>query len=168
MKENIEQFNYLINEITADNLQLLIAIRKEVDGIKDINKLEQEAESYANSSNKKAFVMQDGDRAIGYVEVKLLENELPKGSPELDIILEYAHLARIGRSNDYGGGDLGGILLRFAEDWAKREGKEGMWLDFLVNNYPAVRLYKENSYVNVAEFKDGNIDRLRRIAVKIF
>ena len=154
MDNNLEKLNtYTLNEVTSSNRDSLISIREEVDG-EDREKLEREAVKYTEVDGRKAFIIKDGDRVIGYVEIDFGE-EFPLGTPGDTIdATKFAHLARIGRSSDYKDQGIGQKLLQQAEEWAKSNGKTGMWLDYLADNIGAVKLYQTAGYEDIAEFKD--------------
>ena len=159
--------NYRTDEVTPDNYPLLATIRGQIDNKKTSEELLSEAEKYSRAQDRKAFITQEGDEVIGFVQLKLEETKLPEGAPETTGILELAHLARIGVSTEHTKKGIASSLLSRAEEYAQSKGKKGMWLDYLAENMPAMRLYASAGYKDLIEFRDKK-DRLRRITTKYF
>lgn len=157
-----------LSEVTSDNMKLLSDIRGKLDEKKTDAQLLTEADSYATSAEKKAFLVQAENEVAGFVQIVLRDEELPKGCTEVVDVSGLAHLARIGVLEDYRGRGLAKRLLVAAEEYVSANGKRGMWLDYLAENEAAAALYMSSGYNDVAEFRDGDKERLRRIAVKYF
>lgn len=155
-----------IIEISRDNVEKLVALRVTIDELKDGLKLATEVAKYAAGNRRRAFVFEDGGCAIGYIEVNLDETKLPVGAPPLTDRFNFGHIARIGVTKEARSKGVATMLLSHAEEWLWSHGKNAVWLDYLAINEPAYRLYASNGYHDVAEFKESDGDRLRRIAVK--
>ena len=167
--ENFEEKNkgFQTNTVTSENANKFIELRSRIDNDKSIQKLSLEAEKYVKGESRIAFISQQGDIPTGFVEI-MEEDELPIGAPEFNDLRDYAHLARIGVIEEYRGRGIGKKLLAEAEDWAKQQGKKGVWLDYLTVNEEAKHLYSSFGYKDACEFIDPNKGKARKIAVKTF
>ncbi len=151
--------------ITKDNSNLLFQARFNIDGpFTQPEGLWQEVAKYARGTDHRAYVIREKGTVLGYVELKLDENELPNGAPLLPELMGLGHIARIGVRKDSRGHGLGKRLLHTAEKWLQTKGKAGDWLDYYSDNVPACTLYSNAGYRNIVGFDDGG--RVRRIAVK--
>ncbi len=153
--------------VTPENKDKLSELRSRIDKDKSKEKLVHEAEKYAEGEGRVAFISEQEGTTTGFVEI-ILDEELPVGASEISNLNELAHLARIGVTEEYRGRGIGKKLLAEAEEWAKQEGKKGMWLDYLTTNDRAQHLYASAGYKDVAEFTDTSKNKPRRIAVKMF
>lgn len=156
------------HEVGFENMQSLVALRSKTDNDKDLHDLQNEAEAYAKGDGRRAFLSHEGETATGFVEIKLHEDDLPEGAPEVEGLGEFAHVARIAVLEEYRGKGIGPQLLAEGEAWAQHAGKEGMWLDYLAKNEAAEKLYKRAGYEVVAEFMDTKKNKMRRIVKKRF
>lgn len=152
--------------ITASDVNLLFEVRFAVDGpFTNPEKVWREVRKYAAGKQCRAYVVCEGDKAVGYVECKL-DDDLPAGAPHIDGLEMIGHVARIGVRKEQRGRGIGKQLLRQAELWLQSEGKSGACLGYHSNNTAAGVLYSHSGYRDVAVFKDGDRDRMRKIAVK--
>lgn len=155
-----------IIEITEANAGLLLEARQTVDGTPtDMAKLLRAVTGYATGAKQKAFVIQEEGVVCGYIGVDYDGHEFPVGATKTDGMEAYGHIAKVGVSVAAQGKGFATQLLQAAEQWLKSRGAKGVWLDYLANNEPAVRLYQRNGYVDVDEFQDTQ-NRTRRIAAK--
>ena len=166
--ENIEDAEFHFENIVKENAGKLAEIRSKTDAKKSLSELEREAEKYAKGINRKAFISIENGTTTGFVQIIANETELPAGSPRIDGLDTLAHLARIAVDKDHRGRGVAKKLLSRAEDWAKGQGKDGMWLGYLADNLAAEKLYKGAGYEDVAEFIDTEKQKMRRIAIKHF
>jgi ribosomal protein S18 acetylase RimI-like enzyme len=170
---NLEKNNLGIIAVSSESIQDLENIRREVDGEKNTEPSEKflgELKRYEGGGDHTAFLIRDGEKVVGYIEVDLSEDYIPKGADkELCKELEgLAHIARIGLLPEYRGRKIGNKLLNHAEAWAKGHGMTAVWLDYLPGKEQLVQFYESAGYTAFTEFKDADKDRLRRIAVKRF
>lgn len=165
-EKKIEQLQFV--EVTAENADLLVELRSKIDREKTSGKLIHEAEKYGKGKERRAFIVLEGTEPIGFVEVELNDDDLPQGAPEIEGLDDLAHIARIAVVEEFRGKGIGKKLLYKAEEWAKENGKQGVWLDYLVENEAAERLYKSAGYKDIAEFLDLAKNKMRRIAAKEF
>lgn len=151
--------------ITSENANLLFEARVAVDHPTDLEKVRNEVKKYATREDRAAYVVCDGDVAVGYVECKL-GDDLPAEAPAIEGLQNIGYVARIGVRKEYRSKGIGKQLLNQAERWLQAEGKSGACLGYHSKNPPAGILYSHSGYQNVAVFKDGGKDRMRIIAVK--
>lgn len=151
--------------ITRTNANLLFEARIAIDRPTDLEKVRKEVKKYAARENRAAYVICEGDIAVGYVECKL-DDDLPAGAPLIEGLENIGYVARIGVRKEYRGRGIGKQLLSQAEQWLQSEGKSGACLGYHSKNIAAGVLYAHSGYRDVAVFKDGDKDRMRKIAVK--
>jgi ribosomal protein S18 acetylase RimI-like enzyme len=167
---NPDKPNFELVTVTTENILDLENIRREVDGEKNIvpEKFVDELNYYESGGEHTAFLIRDSEKVIGYIEVDLKEEHIPKGADrELCKELQgHAHIARIGLLPEYRGRSIGNTLLGHAEDWARTHGQTVIWLDYLPEKEPLVEFYEAAGYQTFTEFPDGAKNRLRRISVK--
>jgi len=155
-----------MKQITESDANLLFEVRFAVDGpFADPEKVWREVRKYAAGKECRAYVVCEGDVAIGYVECKL-NDDLPAGAPPLDGLESIGHVARIGVRKEARVRGIGKQLLEQAELWLRSEGKSGACLGYHSQNTEAEAFYARCGYRDVAVFKDGAKDRMRKIAVK--
>lgn len=157
----------MIVQMRFANSDLLYRARLEIDGpFEDTGKLLEEVKAYAVGGSKNAFVYLEGENAIGYIELMLVE-DIPEGCPHIEGLETLGHIARIGVVKRKRGKGIGTRLLKYCEAWFKLNKKNGVWLDYLAKNKEAVGLYEKNGYKNSAEFPDKkDAKRIRRVAIK--
>lgn len=162
-----DKLHWEIVAVAGENIQELGKIRREVDG-EEHTPLEKELKRYAEGGNLSAFLIREGEKVIGYVEVDLEEDYIPTGvDRELyKELQEYAHIARIGLLTEYLENKIANKLLKHAETWATTHGAPAIWLDYLPGNEPLVRFYEGAGYKEFTTFKDGSRERMRRIVVR--
>ena len=163
-----EHAEFHFEEITAENTDKLVELRSNTDNRKTLSELEAEAEKFAKGRDRKAFISIENGIPTGFVQVELEDPELPAGSPEVAGLDTLAHISRIAVDEKYRGKGIAKKLLEHAENWAREQGKEGMWLDYLKDNSAAAGLYESTGYKDVAEFIDVKKQKVRRIAIKHF
>lgn len=167
-----EKLNLEATEVDIHNQTDLEHIRTQVNGYIEPEKLSREIKKYAEGIDRKAFISKDGEKVVGYVEVNGEDDSLPDGADreKCKILAAYAHLARIGVLEEYRGKHVGKKLLKIAEEWVKenQDDKEGIWLGYLPGTQGLEDFYRSAGYVDFEEFKDGDRERLRRIAIKRF
>ncbi len=161
-----EHINFTI--VKADDVEKLIELQQVINEDKDVDKLKDETKEYIDNPEKQAFFLKVGDEIVGYILVDLEGEGLPKGAPEDFDVSNLARVSKVGVSKEYSGKHLGEELLKEAENLAKKEGKDGMYLDYLASNEPAVKLYSRSGYEQKAEFTDPKKQKLRRIGIKRF
>jgi GNAT superfamily N-acetyltransferase len=139
----------MITKITATNAHLLIEARARIDG-KDLRgELAGEAMSFAMKDDRAAFVFLEKNKAVGYIECKLVESNIPLEDFSLKSqILELGHIARIGVLKEAWRRNVGRKLIEWAEDWFKQAKKRGAWLDFKESNKGAEAFYTATGYTN--------------------
>jgi ribosomal protein S18 acetylase RimI-like enzyme len=167
---NPEELKLEIVAVSQENIQDLEQIRREVNGAIAPEKFTKELERYASGGKHAAFVLRDGSKVVGYIELDLETDYVPKGADKelCRGLKDYARLGRIGLLSAYRGKRIGNILLKHAEDWVREHGKDALWLDFLSENEKLVEFYESNGFITLTTFKDGDNNRQRRIAVKHF
>ncbi len=155
--------------ITKDTVGLLVEIRMQVDSNKDAASLLHEATRYAEGGDRIASVLQEkGGGIAGYIEVTL-DEDVPEEAPlELREHPNLGHIARIGVEEHYRKMGVGKRLMDLAERYAREHGKDGLWLDCLSKNTPALALYASTGYHESTEFFDRRKQKLRKIMVKFF
>lgn len=151
--------------ITEANVNLIFEARIAIDCPADLERVRKEVKKYAAGENRAAYVICEGDTAVGYVECKL-DDDLPAGAPLIEGLENIGYVARIGVRKEYRGRGIGKQLLNQAECWLQSKGKSGACLGYHSKNTPASILYSHSGYQDVAVFKDGDKDRMRKIAVK--
>jgi len=163
-----KKFDDVIIGVTPENVGVLMELRSIIDGVKDTNKLRNEAESYSQGRNNKALISKLGEIPAGFVEAKLESDDLPGDAPRIEGLNGLAELSRIGVIEEYRGKGIATKLISAIEEWARQNGKKGMWLDYLASNEAASRLYARTGYTDVAQFLDNKKNKTRRIATKYF
>jgi aminoglycoside 6'-N-acetyltransferase I len=158
----------IIAEVTNENADNLVALRQTINKDKSLEKLQAEAEKYVEGKDRKAFLSMQGEVATGFVEVKSEEAELPDGAPEMLGLDGLAHLERIAVAEKFRGQGIAKELLSKAEEWAKQQGRKGIWLDCLVENVAAGKLYESAGYRDAVEFTDPKKGKQRKIVAKYF
>ena len=155
-----------IISVSEDNEKLLSNLRISIDGAKR-KKVEKEALQFSLGGNfRAAFLAFLDSEPVGYVQVAV-EEELPEKALSINSIKDYGHLMRIGVSSKVRRMGVAKSLTLKAESWLKKEGKSGIWLDYLKDNQPAGKLYSSLGYTPRQEFVD-NSGNNRIIAVKKF
>jgi ribosomal protein S18 acetylase RimI-like enzyme len=155
-----------VSEATSQNYQTLSDLRQNIDGVKPI-KAQKEANKYTSQSEgKKAFIAFIRNVPVGYIQTAKKES-LPEKSTLIDDIDDYTHLARIGVVQNARRKGVAKTLILEAEKWALKQGKKGVWLDYLKDNQHAAKFYSKAGYENVQEFTDKK-GRARIIAIKKF
>jgi ribosomal protein S18 acetylase RimI-like enzyme len=169
--ERSEEFETTITQVTVENSKILELLRQEIDGESNTSpgpKFTQELSQYQEGIDHRAFLIKEGETAIGYVELDLHEDYIPKGANEekCEVLKNYAHIARIGLLSEYRGKGIGKTLLKYAEGIARESGSEAIWLDYLPEKEHLVEFYESAGYRIFEEFPDGDKKRLRRIVLK--
>ena len=167
-ENSFERPAYKVEAVTPENVHLLLDIRKKMDQDKPEAKLIKDSDKFARAENKSAFIAEDKDIAVGFVQVNLNEDGHPAGAPPEWNPVGLAYLDRIGVLDEYQRRGIGSMLLQQAEDYAKANAKKGIWLDYLANNEAAAGLYASNGFIDAHEFKDTKKGKMRRITVKMF
>jgi ribosomal protein S18 acetylase RimI-like enzyme len=164
--EKVRKFIVMITNIHDGNTQLLEKVRGVVDGpFKDPSLLKTEARKYAAGRNCLAIVYCEGAKALGYIECKLEEPELPPGAPQnIPELNGLGHIARLGVVEEARHRGIAKKLVKLAEDWFRSQGKSGIWLDYLAGNEARERLYKE--YKLVIQFEEPVKGGQRKIVMK--
>lgn len=165
-----EGLNLELVTVSSGNIQDLENVRRVVDGEKNIvpEKFASELKRYESGGDHSAFLVRDGENVVGYIEVDVKDNYTPKGA-DSELCKElngYAHVARIGLLPEYRGQKIGNTLLDYAEAWVGARGAVAIWLDYISDKEQLVKFYEGAGYQTFTEFKDGDKDRFRRIAVK--
>lgn len=165
--QNPEQFHFTTSVVTRENSHFLAKIRRAVDGIEDQAKLNREVTKYSEGvvSPRIAFLAMNGEEVVGYIEINTSE-ELPDGAPQVDGISNFAHLSRVGTLNEYRRKGIAKNLIKLAEDWARDNDKDGMWLDYLEEKAELHILYSGADYVERVRFEDKDKGKTRIIAAK--
>lgn len=181
MKENIqvpsnrlEGFQLDIAEVTSADLTELESVRRETDDNIDEKKFKRELEHYGGGGKQTAFLVRDNGKVVGFIEVDAVADYIPKGAEReasddkeaFDSLKTWARVGRIALLEEYRGKKIGNQLLKHAEEWARSHGQEAIWLDYLAANTQLETFYTEAGYDTLMDFKDGDKERLRRIAVK--
>lgn len=163
----IDKPEIMTTEVLPAGAPELARLRQEIDNV-DHDKAQQEAEKFANHEGGRAaiFALVRFGTAVGYAEVKSSEDLPENSSVEVDTS-EYGHLARIGVSKDSREMGVGKKLIKSAEDWAQKQGKSGLWLEYLNENEPARRLYEKSGYKIIGKFYD-EMGKHRIIVAKEF
>jgi len=157
-----------VNLITEANEKQLFEARFVIDGpFPNPQGLWNEVKKYTQGKDRRAWILVKDNQVLGYIECKLNESDLPLGAPSpLQGLETFGHVARIGVRKEERGKGLGKQLLKEAELWLQSQGKSGVWLDYLADNMSAEILYSHCGYQDISSFKDGDKDRIRKIAVK--
>lgn len=167
----LTEFFVMIFQVTPDKAFLLFQARFVIDGpFEDREGLWKEAKKFATREDHVAYVFMKEGAPVGYVEVKLHEDQAPTGSPPLPILNSLGHIARVGVHQDYRRGGIGTRLLAAAENWLVSANSPGMWLCYLTENEPAAITYTKFGFGDFVEFKDPSTDppRMRKIAGKMW
>lgn len=169
-ESNPEKVHFEITVVSRENIHELERVRREVDGEENIvpEKFLGELHTYESGGEHAAFLIRDGEKVIGYIEADLRDDYIPKGADKeaCSELKNYAHIARVGLLSEYRGARIGNKLLEHAEEWARANNMPAAWLDYLCENEKLETFYESAGYKTFMDFKDGNRDRLRRIAVK--
>ncbi len=170
--EGQEAYNMKIVEVNGESIHRLRELRVAIDGAKNttpLDKFEKELSRYAQGGDNRAFLICEGDTAIGYIEVDLKEDYIPHGAdPEKCKELDgYAHIARVGLLEEYHGRRIGDTLLKYADELVQKSNVPGVWLDYLPEKEGLVRFYERNGYTTFLDF-DSSTEKRRRIAIKKF
>lgn len=132
-------------------------LRKIIDQVPDEAKLEKEGKKYTENGHS-AFLSYKNGIPVGYLEVDERD-----GFDRIDVS-DYAHLSRIGVTEEARGKGVGKELVKVAEKHTKDIGKKGIWLDFLSENKKARKLYKSTGFKEIRSFTDEG--KLRVLAIK--
>ncbi|MFA6601452.1 MAG: GNAT family N-acetyltransferase [Candidatus Paceibacterota bacterium] len=154
--------------ITQANASLLFEVRKAVDGPftpSQADKVRKETRKYARGGDRAAYVICDGETAIGYIECKLAE-DLPAGCPQSDEFRDVGHMARIGVLKEHRIRGLGRQLMGQAEAWLRIRRRKGAWLDYRHQNWDLTVFYARVGYRDTMEITDPVKGGMREIAVK--
>ncbi len=153
-------------KITQENLHRLTGVRSLIDPAFNHAAVKKaEMLKYTTSTDRAAFIYEEANNCLGYVEIILTE-ELPQGAPRLEKLRAYGHIVRIGVISTARHRGIGAKLLAHAEEWLKSQGKCGAWLDYLVKNHAAAALYKKLRYKVMATFTCSKKSQIRKIAAK--
>ena len=171
-----EALRFEIVAVTSDNMHELEAIRRKTDDNIDERKFKHELEHYGIGGEQIAFLIRDKNTAVGFVEIDAVAGYVPKGAERelcddketFDNLKDWARIGRISLLEEYRGHKIGNTLLNYAEEWAGAHGQSVIWLDYLASNTKLEKFYTGAGYNTLMDFKDGDKDRLRRIAVKKF
>jgi diamine N-acetyltransferase len=167
-----EQYVFEIFEVSADSVFELESLRRDIDGEEGVvsDKFAKELLRYQEGGESKAFVMRNGEKAVGYIEVDLHDDYLPKGADTLKCaeLKDFAHIARVGVLESARGNHVGKRLLERAEEWAVGHGASAIWLDYLGGKENLVGFYESSGYETLDEFTDVRKNKIRCIAVKRF
>lgn len=170
--ESRERLSFDAVAVSNENVKVLEKLRTEIDGEENASgdKFASELRRYESGDNHKGFLVEVDKKAVGYVEVDLHEDYIPKGADKVlcKELQQYAHIARIGLLPEHRGKGLGTTLLQHAEDWVKSQNSKAIWLDYLPESENLIKFYESAGYQTFTEFKDGEKSRMRRIAVKHF
>ena len=153
--------------ITEANANLLFEVRNAVDGPftpPDLKKVMREIHKYARGGDRAAYIVCDGETAVGYVECKL-EEDLPAGSNP-DEFRNIGHISRIGVIREYRIRGIGKQLIAQAESWLRTQGRKGAWLDYRHQNWDLTAFYARVGYRNLMEIVDKAKGCMREIALK--
>ncbi len=173
---NPEKLKLEITRVTSDTIHELESIRRATDDRIDEKKFKWELDYYGAGGDHTAFLIRDNGKVIGFVEVDAVADYIPKGAERdhcadeqtFDNLKSWARIGRISLLDEYRGQKIGNTLLDHAEAWARSHGQQVIWLDYLAAKKKLEEFYIGAGYATFMDFKDGDRDRLRRIAVKRF
>jgi ribosomal protein S18 acetylase RimI-like enzyme len=103
---------------------------------------EQHSQSLPDE-DKVTFVAEAGGVLVGFVDVEILR---PRDEATDFIARVHGYVPELAVAESWRGRGVGDLLMSAADEWAKEQGAEHMWLDVDAANEPAQRLYAKRGY----------------------
>lgn len=141
---NIEQVNNNSDAVKCnDFLEKLIQSEKQYnENIKPEFKVENWFENFYNEKNNAIFVAKEDEKIIGYIYIKITtSNDGP-------MINEEALIDGLYVDSGYRGKGVAKALISKAEEWAKRNDVQYVYINVLEENTTALNLYKKLDFNN--------------------